>query len=208
VNPFDSVDHGIYQAHRDPGAVHKILPNCHVDWRFGVGGTISWSTPARDPAAGLIAVGAHKTDGCLLGIQPDGTKSWDFKAPLAGEFFSSGAISGDGDGSLYMGASNGVFYRLDPRLTAGCPGGNCTPAQDCERIKWCYDTMDPKEPSCWKSCSPVARKRCSAGGEPIGPSCCRCGSSPGVCKPASASSPCPATAASEATASRDEVARR
>jgi hypothetical protein len=152
--------HNVYESRRDPGNVQRIPGTCNNPptecdngFRFRVGGTISWSTPALSPPlpmptpAGYVPTvvsGAHK-DVCLYAIAADGdvaggypaTKRWDFKSPIGNQgFFSSAAFSPSAE-TVYIGSNDGVLWALG---NAGCT--NCDSDDNEDRVAWCFRTND------------------------------------------------------------------
>jgi len=111
---------GVSEDDKKPWFVHKINTDGTIAFRANYGTTDVYSTAAIESDTSIII--GYGTN--LLAINPDAIPSWEFGTK--GIIDSSPVIGGDG--IIYVGSSDGIFYAVDPNCacaiwqyeTGGC----------------------------------------------------------------------------------------
>lgn len=101
ANPAIGPDGTIYIGE---GYLFAVAPNGTVRWKFPVGGSIEWSSPAIS-ADGIIYFGTHIGDGQggdIITVNPNGTERW--RQRIANYWVDSSPAIGS-DGTVYIGCA-------------------------------------------------------------------------------------------------------
>ena len=113
---YDS-DGNIFMA-TSMGVIHALTPDGRSRWSLDLGGTI-WSSPSIGPDGTLYVASAKPEildDGTVVtysflnAVDARGNLAWQF--PTEGFTFASSAVADDG--TVYLGASDGILYAVNP----------------------------------------------------------------------------------------------